>query len=186
MTCRDPQPRLHRGGAASELEAPADAARPQPGPGLALTSLRRRVWTRHLWGQDTTTQGQSVSSCFCRRKWKCRQRGDTQAPPASPRDPEEAACPRPPLRLGRSRGPCTRPHTGKAWVRTTRHRGHPTQVWRRGVPARGTSTLLASPCAHTEARAAQDRLGMAFAGLSVWGLETMLLKHPKRRGFLGV
>lgn len=47
---------------------------PRPRPASrALTSLLRRVWTLHLCGQDTTTQGQSVSSCFCRRKARCRQ-----------------------------------------------------------------------------------------------------------------
>lgn len=35
---------------------------------MPLTSLLRRVWTLHLWGQDTTTQGHSVSSCFWRKK----------------------------------------------------------------------------------------------------------------------
>lgn len=39
-----------------------------PGPWLCLTSLLRRVWTLHLCGQDTTTQGQSVSSCFYKEK----------------------------------------------------------------------------------------------------------------------
>lgn len=39
-----------------------------PEPWLCLTSLLRRVWTLHLWGQDTTTQGQSLSSCFYKEK----------------------------------------------------------------------------------------------------------------------
>ena len=39
-----------------------------PEPWLCRTSLLRRVWTLHLWGQDTTTQGQSVSSCFYKEK----------------------------------------------------------------------------------------------------------------------
>lgn len=55
------------------------------------------------------------------------------------------------------------------------------------MPTRGSSTLLAAPYTHTEARVGQDRPRLAFAGradrfrlASFWGLEMMLLKHLKQ------
>lgn len=69
-----------------------DTREPPAGPGHALTSLLRRVWTLHLWGQDTTTHGHSVSSCFWRRERKCRQLRNTQpvlqSPQTSPPGPK--------------------------------------------------------------------------------------------------